>query len=307
MKTLLWLIRREWWEHRGSLFWAPLIAGGVFLALNLLALTAGLFHLHQSGGLGALQAHVTGVDLSQAGGVLDAILLGAVGGVFLIMAITVFFYALGALYDDRRDRSVLFWKSLPVSDAQTVASKALMALVVAPLVALAIGLAVGLVLMAVLALVLQVHGVSAGPWLFLIHPVSLLGVLVGLWPLYLLGTLPTIGWLLLCSAWCRSRPFLWAVLLPIGAVVLAHWFGWMGLPVAGVGTLFQWLLAGTVPWPPLLGVRRLVGSDPAVPMDVLSDLWHQALGTPTLWWGAGLGLVFLGGAVLARRRSIGAL
>ena len=54
---------------------------------------------------------------------------------FIVLAFVLFFYCLGALYDDRKDRSVLFWKSLPVSDAQTVLSKVASAVLVAPVLA----------------------------------------------------------------------------------------------------------------------------------------------------------------------------
>ncbi|GAE49902.1 membrane protein [Xanthomonas arboricola pv. pruni str. MAFF 311562] len=64
----------------------------------------------------------------------------------MVLAFVVFFYSLGSLYDDRRDRSVLFWKSLPVSDVQTVLSKAAWALLLAPLIAIVIGVLVGLAL-----------------------------------------------------------------------------------------------------------------------------------------------------------------
>ena len=58
-----------------------------------------------------------------------------------MLGFVVFFYCLGSLYDERKDRSVLFWKSLPVSDRDTVLSKALSALVVAPTLAIAVGIA----------------------------------------------------------------------------------------------------------------------------------------------------------------------
>ena len=50
----------------------------------------------------------------------------------IVLGVVVFFFCLGALFDDRKDRSVLFWKSLPISDQATVLSKVAMALVVAP-------------------------------------------------------------------------------------------------------------------------------------------------------------------------------
>ena len=38
MKTLYWLVKREFWEHRGSFVWAPIITGGVVLLLTLMSI-----------------------------------------------------------------------------------------------------------------------------------------------------------------------------------------------------------------------------------------------------------------------------
>jgi len=35
MKTFYWLVKREFWEHKGGFFWAPVISGIVFLELAL--------------------------------------------------------------------------------------------------------------------------------------------------------------------------------------------------------------------------------------------------------------------------------
>ena len=133
-KTMYWLVKREFWEHRGGFFWAPLISGGVFLVLNLMALITGEVlgghnaHFNSVGGID-FGGHPGGINLN---GNIDADMLGKIGTgldiamyavagiVLMIMAVIVFFYCLGSLYDDRRDRSILFWKSLPISNRATV-------------------------------------------------------------------------------------------------------------------------------------------------------------------------------------------
>lgn len=156
-RKLLWLIRREWWEHRGSFFTGPLIAGGIFLILTLLMLIIGLILLSKDR---TLDGKINNLDLAQLDqntlaqmvpehlqSYVDAInisLLLAGTWPLVIFGFAVFFYLLGALYDERRDRSILLWKSLPLSDTQTVLSKLVTALLVAPLSASLVALVTAL-------------------------------------------------------------------------------------------------------------------------------------------------------------------
>ena len=57
------------------------------------------------------------------------------------------FYCLDALHGERRDRSILFWKSLPVSDLTTVLAKASVPCRVLPPRAFALALATQLMLL----------------------------------------------------------------------------------------------------------------------------------------------------------------
>jgi ABC-2 type transport system permease protein len=142
----------------------------------------------------------------------------------------VFFFCLGSLYDERKDRSVLFWKSLPLSDGQTVLSKAASALVVAPAIAVAAAIASMFgFLVLISAFVLLHHG---NPYSLIWGPGSPLKVaasMIALIPVYALWALPTVGWLMLCSAWARSKPFLWAILIPVFSGILISWFNLMNV------------------------------------------------------------------------------
>src|SRR3546814_1690988 len=120
---------------------------------------------------------------------------------FIVLAFVVFVYCRGALYDERKDRSVLFWKSLPVSDAQTVLSKVASAVVVAPVLAVIASLVTMIGFMVMLSIVVLFHG--GNPWTLLWGPASPLTIAAGTlaWiPVYALWALPTVGWLLLWPA-----------------------------------------------------------------------------------------------------------
>ncbi|PYL56180.1 MAG: ABC transporter permease [Verrucomicrobia bacterium] len=134
----------------------------------------------------------------------------------MMMIFTVFivgvFYCLDALHGERRDRSILFWKSLPVSDLTTVFSKATIPLVALPLLTFAITVCVQLIMLLMSSANLLMHGVSpATTWahfpVFQNWFVLLYGLIaIALWHA------PIYGWLLLVSGWARRATFLWAVL-----------------------------------------------------------------------------------------------
>ena len=143
-----WLLQREYLENRGGFFWAPLITGAIIVGLNLILAVIGSIAARRSmGSSGFVFDHADTHEVGQALGAMgDGMLVGGVIVACIVLAFVVFFYALGCLYDDRRDRSVLFWKSLPVSDSQMVLSKVAWALVLAPLLAVAVGLLIGVAL-----------------------------------------------------------------------------------------------------------------------------------------------------------------
>src|SRR5688500_3753928 len=88
-------------------------------------------------------------------------LMMAPAPIMLTTLIIAFFYGLDALHGERRDRSILFWKSLPVSDRTPVLSKVLVMMAVLPGIALRLSWAIQFVLFMVGTVVLQASGVGA--------------------------------------------------------------------------------------------------------------------------------------------------
>jgi len=317
MKTFYWLVKREFWEHRGGFFWAPIITGGVFLLLNIMGIITaevlGARHginLGASGGLQRVIADMDAGDLSKVGLALDIAMYSAMGLLIVVLGFVVFFYCLGALYDDRRDRSILFWKSLPISDTSTVLSKVISATVLAPIVAVIVGIVVGMLQLLILATTLSFHGVNVWQLLILAHPFRVMLNLVGYIPLYVLWALPSVGWLLLCSAWARNKPFLWAVALPVASGLIISWFGIMGLfnlPATWFwSNIVQRGLFSTFPGTGSLfgshggSIAHEVAGNPSLDfMDLGST--YQLLASTNLWIGAVVGLGLLAGAVWFRR------
>ena len=316
------LLRREFWEHKGGFFWAPIWAGGISLLLTLMALIFGEVAMRREAVSGLKvngQVMINGLDLNlitekmspeDVQKLADGISLSTASAMFwplLVLGFVVFFYCLGSLYDERKDRSVLFWKSLPVSDRDTVLSKALSALVVAPTLAIAVGIACMVAFLLVLSVFVLLH--HGNPFVLLWSPDNLLanaGVALAAIPVYALWALPSAGWLLLCSAWSKSKPFLWAIMIPVFAGVFISWFDLMN--VFNLDSSWFWknvvahLLGGVFPgtWFTVMDMGGLQVKELGNHLVLLKAL-YSALATPQLWIGAGAGIAMIAAAVRLRR------
>ena len=204
MNHYIWLIRREFWERRA--IWV--VPAAISAALILVAL------------FGRMQI-INDVPLESP--YVGKVYLGLTGVLFItIMMLYSTLYLLDCLYDDRRDRSVLFWKSLPISDTDTVLSKLLVALFAIPLVSFVAADITSLIV----AFIVSVRARSmiggalwdGSAWL----------QIQGLW-MYVVVTaaiwyLPVAGWCLMVSAWVKRAPMLWSVLPLLVAHLIERFF-----------------------------------------------------------------------------------
>ena len=317
MKTFYWLMKREFWENRGGFLWAPVVTGVVFLVLNIMAIIAAEVMTARNGiqiggnNFRVLIEKASDGDLAQVGVALDMTMLSSMGLLTIVLAFVVFFYCLGALYDDRRDRSVLFWKSLPLSNTSTVLSKVASAVVLAPAIAVVVGIAVGLVQLVIFALVLSFHGINMWELLTLAHPMRAVVSLLSSIPVYALWAAPAVGWLLFCSAWARSKPFLWAVAVPVVAGLMVTWFSVMSvfnLPAQWfwsniVGRSLLSVFPGSHFAMDRHALQSLSGlSDAHNPLSLISPTQTYAvLASPNLWIGVAAGAALIAGAIWFRR------
>lgn len=307
MNTMKWLIRREFWEHRGMLLWAPLAAAALIALLAGAALLLGHDFTYEVNGVGGPIGDIVVEGHARTGmaAAMTRHYMAAALPLFMMLGVLVFFYCLGALHDERRDRSILFWKSLPVSDRATVLSKVALALVVAPLIVIAIGTVESLLLLLAGCGMLLLHGsnlfgaVLASPDLYL-APLRVLSLL----PVYMLWALPTVGWLLMVSSMARSKVFLWAVGGPLLAAMLMGWAD----KVLRLGVDSSWFLH-TIVARILLGVApgswvlftKLEDRQALQGQGLTVSSW-ATLGQPGLWVGAAAGAAMIAVAVWMRRR-----
>lgn len=274
-RVFYWSVRRELWENR-SIYMAPVAVAIVVL-----------FAFSISSILGIWEARLR-LDPSRPQMPYDM----AAGALMLTAIIVSVFYCLDALHSERRDRSILFWKSLPVSDVTTVLAKASIPLIVVPLLTFAIAIAMQWMMLLVSSAVLLISGQSvatlwkslplASMWLLLLYHLI---TAHAIWPF------PIYCWLLLVSGWARRATFLWAA-LPLVAIAAVE------------GIVFR-----TSYFAGLIG-RRFIGDAPAMHMapdsmglDPLTT--HLTVGrfltSPELWVGFAIAAVFLAAAVRVRR------
>jgi ABC-2 type transport system permease protein len=204
MKTYSWLIRREFWEFRAT-WLIPAVVGAVLLISALFGRID----------MTAFDSHLAALNLG------TIYLLGLAVLFYAVMSIYSSWYLMDCLYNDRRDRSILFWKSLPVSDSQTVLSKLLMGLAVIPLVFMVAADLTSLLMAFVISI--RARTFSAVLW----NPQTWFQVQV-LW-LYVIATtaiwyLPIAGWLMLVSAWAKRAVMLWTLLPPLVLYLIEKWF-----------------------------------------------------------------------------------
>ncbi len=205
MSSYGWMIRREIWERR-AIWLFPAIVGG-------LVILAALFG----------RVEFMNMDSHIEGPAVGRVYLAAFGIVFYAVAsLYSTLYLLDCLYDDRRDRSILFWKSLPLSDTGTVLSKLAVGLLVIPLVCFVAADVTALFT----AFILSVRAralVGSALWQ------ADLWLQVQLLWLYVIAStaiwyLPLAGWLMLVSAWARRAVMMWAILPPLALYFIERGF-----------------------------------------------------------------------------------
>jgi ABC-2 type transport system permease protein len=245
MKRMMALLRREFWENKGAFRTTAIVIGGIYVVFLLMAIFT---TAHIDSELYTFREAVKVMaerPVEFRGMVMYQSMLGSSVFFTVVMSFVIFFYLLGSLYDDRKDRSILFWKSLPASDTMTVASKLLAAMFVIP----AFFLVIMFITHVIMALIgsLMVLGVDGNPWtLFLsvFNPVKAWGMIAASYFAQSIWALPLYGWLMLVSAFAPRVPLLFATLPPLVFAVLQTWIEFLRtftLKNNIVGLIGEWM------------------------------------------------------------------
>jgi ABC-2 type transport system permease protein len=214
------LLKREWLEARVAFLWIPVGVLAFFAAASVLgALVSGFGEIHLSYSSSENQSPWFFVDtwtdlqVEERMTAFRTLVTAPFYGLYLIAAV---FVLLGSLYDDRKDRSVLFWKSLPVSDTATVASKLIVPVVIAPLVMLACALAAQLFVLGLGTAFILLNDLG-DPWRLWLGAGLIGGTLTNVlgFLLQVIWSLPVTAFLLVVSAAAPRLTLLWALLVPV--------------------------------------------------------------------------------------------
>jgi ABC-2 type transport system permease protein len=287
MNTYAWLIKREFWENRA--IWVVPSVIGVLLIL------AALFG----------QMKFMDLNTPQQSQVVGQMVLSAFGVTFFaVMSIYSTWYLLDCLYADRKDRSVLFWKSLPISDTTTVLSKLFVALIVIPLVYF-VAADVTTLLIAFIISVRASAALGGAMWhadLWLQLQVVWLYVIIttAIW------FLPVAAWLMVVSAWAKRAVMLWSVLPPLALYLCERWF----LGTHFVASVIHDRLFGYLPHVFHTGAEPGFWATTAFDNDQVtapSNIWvlldpGTFMSSPQTWIGAAIGAALIAGAIQLRLR-----
>jgi ABC-2 type transport system permease protein len=282
IRPLYWSVRRELWENK-SVYIVPLIVSGVILfgfAISMI----GMPHRRRAALLldEAHQRAAIGGPYVMAGGML-----------LIVSAIVAAFYCLDALYGERRDRSILFWKSLPVSDRTTVTAKASIPLVIVPVIAFVVAIATQFAMFVMTCVLLLASGLppEAAVWPQMKYALPPFVLAYGVVTMVLWHA-PIYGWMMLVSGWAKRATLAWAF-VPFLAVMMLEKIAFNTQYFAHlIGYRFAgWIYEAFVP--------QVHNAPPMDPIEAMTPL--HFLATPGLWIGLVFAAVFFIAAARMRR------
>ena len=277
-RPFYWSVQRELWEYR-SIYIAPLAAAAIFLIGFLIS----TIHLpRQMRTLSAPALHQTIMTPYDF-----------VAGLLMLTAMAVgLFYCLDALNGERRDRSILFWKSLPVSDRTTVLAKAAIPLVVLPLFSYVLIQVTQLIIVILYTIALLGNAQALAAFYSNLKFFQLSVALLYAFVAIALWHAPVYCWLLLVSGWAKRATFLWAVMpfLAIGVFVKIAF---------GSTSFFTFLGNRLVGWFSKAFIAPQKGASHLDPLAAMTP--GTLLSTPSLWIGLLFAALCLAAAVRMRR------
>jgi len=294
MNNIQALLKREFLESKISFLYTPLAIVGLVFILTL---------------IGDLRSEGNGLEFimridnnAPDKNVLKNVVLGMLQGPVLLLTFFLFgmglAYCLNSLYEDRKDKSILFWKSLPVSDMATVMSKAASVVLVIPIFYFLVSSIFQIIILIYMAMKSWIAGYSGFEVMsqhniFAIWFHNLMGLIIGsLW------MLPFWSWIMLTSAWAKKSGFLFT-LLPVGVIAyVEHWIFDTGYFIGMLGThlkngffICNSYIADFEKSPRMLEDLNMERILP----------WSEVFGQSDFWIGMLVSAVFLTGAIYTRR------
>lgn len=280
VRPFYWSLKRELWEHRA--IWVAPAAVAALVLLGYLLGSFGLPNRVRRAELGMPNSLMLSYAVACAAPLIAAALSGA-------------YYCLTCLQGERRDRSILFWKSLPVSDRTTILAKAAVPMLVQPAAVFVIAVAAHLAMLAWGTIAMLVSNNNPAPLWVHGFPGFMWTTMAISLPYMALWHAPVVGWLMLVSAWARRATFLWAVIPPIMLGMLEK----MAFDTSHVFSFINTRIMGG------LAHAVSIGGKGEAPLRGFQDIdLGRMLADPNLWIGLVLaGLLFEATVRMRRRRD----
>lgn len=307
MKKFITLVKRECWEHKNAFFIIPVLLPLLIVAVGLFADASCVFSEQHTNCDMSRAGNTEGVDVvsalsmlqgstGHAAQFLEVFLFVVSVPVAFIMVFIMISYLVSCLVDERRDKSILFWNSLPVSQAQILLSKVFCGVVLIPSISLLVSIFMQVLLVAVMYI--RFPGADEGlmqAWQS-ISVLSTIGVQVVNYSVFMLASLAFVGFLMLLSAYF-SRPFIMAVVILIALLVVEA-------IALGSHTVRSLLLDTPFLSSSIFGYgipENALDFTVYRPFSLLSEHGRASLTLPGIWVGACVGAGFIFAAASVRK------
>jgi ABC-2 type transport system permease protein len=239
--TMKTSIKKELWEFKNILTWVPVALAVLIFVIPALNLLLNDIDTHA---LFIRLERLVDFQYSHSPEIEKIIFVGLISifAPFLVLSTIVqLYYFLTCFYDERRDQSVMFWRSLPVSDELTIMSKLITGALVIPAIFFMVAtlVLISILIIALVACIVLSVGYDISLWGVWISS-SIISSFSIIWVTLLplaIWLLPLFAWLMLASMYAKKAPFLWAV-LPVAAVMIVEGIAvhYLSLPRPFIGS-----------------------------------------------------------------------
>jgi ABC-2 type transport system permease protein len=239
-------LKREYWEHKKGFVYTPLIVTSlIFIMILAVAFKSGDMYVKQGSNTSNYSLHIDGnidmgdgekidlssIDMSTAEkehpkffGMPTVLAIGVNTLLLMVVSFIVqLIYAHSCLFDDRKNRDVLFWRSMPVSENINVLVKLGFLLLLSPLLILALNIVLGLITFLISIVYFMGHNISFARIMTSVGESELFSMAIKAFGADLLATLllsPVFSFFLFCSALAKKSPVFTSSLIPIVLIVV---------------------------------------------------------------------------------------
>ncbi|MBL4602183.1 MAG: hypothetical protein JKY84_05525 [Emcibacteraceae bacterium] len=288
------LFLKEYWDNKRAILATPMVVTGLVIFFSIVSLITGSGMTIDGASINEHLADAESHSISSSNIVTMLVMFPSII-LFIVVSFSMVFTALSSLFDERKDKSILFWKSMPVSDTQEVLVKLATVTVVIPLIAIGFALIIQIFSTLILGLFVAIN-TDASAWNLVFSNINLGAILMAdIVPLFvkILWVLPIITWFMLVSSFSRRSPFLLAFIAPILLAVFEMVFFRSTLFLQIIGSRFT----------SKADFRHSFENGEGVNLVDISMNYLSSLTDPSLWIGTIIAAIMIAGCIQIRKRN----